>query len=183
VVLFYKNVVGDIYMRLSGYSNVFLYNTNINPNKQTGGSFDLPQDFRDYLAKFIPSKDSDINTFFGLDTYNRDVQAKINNRTSVTINANGSLQISGIKNDITKEKLEKLQMIYNNVKTFNAQSAERKPTIIINTNKKIVDIIPAFKTDIVSYENPTNKHPLSYSSTYNIQPIANNYIYFRYPNQ
>ena len=183
VVLFYKNVVGDIYMRLSGYSNVFLYNTNINPNKQTGSAFDLSQDFRDYLAKFIPSKDSDINTFFGLDKYNGDVQAKINNRTSVTINANGSLQISGIKNDITKEKLEKLQMIYNNVKTFNAQSAERKPTITINSNKKIVDIIPSFKTDIVSYENPTNKHPLSYSSTYNIQPISNNYIYFRYPNQ
>jgi hypothetical protein len=184
-VLFYKNVVGDIYMRLSGFTNVFIYDTNINPNKyvEGRGPLDLSQDFRDYLAKFIPSKDSTINAIFGLDTYNRDVQAKINNRTSVTINTNGSLQISGIKNDITKDKLEKLQIIYNNVKTFNAKSAERKPTITINTNKKIVDIIPAFKTDIVSYENPTNKHPLSYSSTYNIQPISNNYIYFRYPNQ
>jgi hypothetical protein len=183
LVLFYKNVIGDIYMRLTGYSNVFIYNTDSNPNKKDTSNFNISQDFSEYLAKFIQFKDSEINKIFGLDTYNRDVQAKINNRTSVTIIENGSLQINGIKNDITKEKLEKLQIIYNNVKVFNAQSSDRRPKITINSNKKIVDIIPAFKTDIVSYENPKNKHPLSYSSTYNIQPISNNYIYFRYPNQ
>ena len=98
-------------MKLSGYSNVFIYNTNNDPNKDlTKPTIDISRDFRDYLAVKIPSKDSNINTIFGLDTYNRDVQTKINNRTSVTINANGSLQISGIKNDITKDKLEKLNI-------------------------------------------------------------------------
>ena len=90
------------------------YNTNNDPNKDlTKPTIDISRDFRDYLAVKIPSKDSNINTIFGLDTYNRDVQTKINNRTSVTINANGSLQISGIKNDSTKDKLEKLQNILN----------------------------------------------------------------------
>ena len=183
-VIFYKNVIGDIYMKLSGYSNVFIYNTNNDPNKDlTKPTIDISRDFRDYLAVKIPSKDSNINTIFGLDTYNRDVQTKINNRTSVTINANGSLQISGIKNDITKDKLEKLQNIYNNVKNFDAQSSSRRPTITVDKTKKIIDIMPTFNTNIVSYENPTDKHPNTYSSTYNIQDVSNNYIYFRYPNQ
>jgi hypothetical protein len=183
-VIFYKNVIGDIYMKLSGYSNVFIYNTNNDPNKDlTKPTIDISRDFRDYLAVKIPSKDSNINTIFGLDTYNRDVQTKINNRTSVTINANSSLQISGIKNDITKDKLEKLQNIYNSVKNFDAQSSSRRPTITVDNTKKIIDIMPTFNTNIVSYENPTDKHPNTYGSTYNIQDVSNNYIYFRYPNQ
>jgi hypothetical protein len=183
IVLFYNNVKGDIYMKLSGYSNVFIYNTNNDPNKQDQTKIDISQDFRDYLAIQIPSKDSIINSIFDLDTYNTNVQKIINNRTSVTINTDGSLKINGIKNDITKNKLENLEIIYNNIKKFDSQSTEKKPTLTINSNKKIIDIIPTFNTNIVSYENPKEKHPKLYSSTYNIQDVSNNYIYFRYPNQ
>ena len=56
-------------------------------------------------------------------------------------------------------------------------------TYDIDTIKKIIDIMPTFNTNIVSYENPTDKHPNTYGSTYNIQDVSNNYIYFRYPNQ
>lgn len=183
-VMFYPSVNGDIFMTLSGYLNVFIYNKNIDPNYPGHQQIqDIYQDFTNHLAFMLQTKDSAINSIFGLDTYNDAVKVKINNRTSVTIDTTGLLQINGIKNDSMRDKLIKLQNIYNSVKNFNSQSATRRPTITLNSGKQIIDIVPSFTTGIVTYEKPSIKHPLSYYSTYKIQDVSNNYIYFRYPNQ
>jgi hypothetical protein len=48
-------------------------------------------------------------------------------------------------------------------------------------NVKVSDCIPNFNRDShITYENPKEKHAINYETTYNIQTISKNYLYFRY---
>jgi hypothetical protein len=77
--------------------------------------------------------------------------------------------------------LTRLQNIYNSVLIFNAQDSSRKPEIKFSNNVKVSDCIPIFNIDHVTYENPTENKAPNYESSFHLQKVSNNYVYFRYP--
>ena len=177
-VLFIKGISGDIYITLNGYSNIFRYETDINSQKF------ISKFYNNIFPGIISQKDNNINNIFGLNKYGDDVKIKKNNRVYLNVNDNTNLiDITGQRGDILSKDLITLKNIYNNLYLFKPNEGFRKPTIIFNNTLKISDIIPSFNINNISYENPTHKQALNYNSHYHLQPISNNYIYFRYPNQ
>jgi hypothetical protein len=134
------------------------------------------------LVSIISTHDTVLNKYYGLDTYDTESKKIYNLSTYLSINnEDRTLKIERLT-DTRRDILTNLQNIYNSVLIFKASDASRKPKITFVNNKKIIDVIPSFNINNISYENPINKQATTYNQPhYHLQPISNNYVYFRYP--
>ena len=185
IVIIFKNTFsGDIFLK--SYLKTFIYDFNIDPNKEI--IQEIENDFingrnnNNSLVSIIAAHESKINNYFGLNTYDNDSKQIYNLSIYLTINREDrKLKIERFT-DARRDILTKLQNIYNSVVMFNANESSRKPKITFLNNKKVKDIIGGFNINNISYENPINKQAESYNKlNYHLQPISNNYVYFKYP--
>jgi hypothetical protein len=177
-VLITKNVSGDIYMILNGYSNIFrIQSAQVGPNIQNS----LQSLYNNIFPRFLTQKETTLNRIFKLQDYNNIVQQKINNRVKIFIDNNNLMNYTGLRDDEACRKLPALKEIYNALYLYNSKDASIKPIVRFNNTKKILDIISSFNINHVSYENPINKQAVNMESYYHPQPISNNYVYFKYP--
>ena len=187
LVIIFKNAntfIGDIFF--NPIYKAFIYDYTIDPNteiiKNIEYDFINGRNNSNSLVSIISTHESRINTYFGLNTYDNDSKQIYNLSIYLSINReDGTLKIERFT-DTRRDILTKLQNIYNSVLIFKANESSRKPKITFVNNKKIIDVIPSFNINNVSYENPINKQAESYNKlNYHLQPISNNYVYFKYP--
>jgi hypothetical protein len=185
-VIFKNTFSGDIF-----YNTMFktiIYDYSIDPNIEL--IEDVENDFingrnnSNSLVSIISTHDTVLNKYYGLDTYDTESKKIYNLSTYLSINnEDRTLKIERLT-DTRRDILTNLQNIYNSVLIFKASDASRKPKITFVNNKKIIDVIPSFNINNISYENPINKQATTYNQPhYHLQPISNNYVYFRYPLQ
>jgi len=183
-VIFLRHISGDIFMKISNISSTFIYDHTLDPRADF---IDIESDYINgknkltSLQTIISNHESSINGYYGLNDFNRERLILYNNRTYFTEDKNNKLTIEGNPNDNNGAMLTQLQNIYNSVLIFNAQDSSRKPEIKFLNNVKVSDCIPIFNIDHVTYENPTENKATSYESSFHLQNVSNNYVYFRYP--
>jgi hypothetical protein len=186
IVIIFKNTFsGDIFIKPHTL-RTFIYDFNIDPNKEI--IQEIENDFingrnnNNSLVSIIAAHESKINNYFGLNTYDSDSKQIYNLSIYLSINReDGTLKIERFT-DARRDILTKLQNIYNSVLIFKANESSRKPKVSFVNNKKVKDIIDGFNINNISYENPINKQAESYNKlNYHLQPISNNYVYFKYP--
>ena len=180
IILFLKKFSGDIFMKLSYspfvYDYTEVFKIDIESDYINGRDTSLS------LQTIISTHESAINNYFGINNKDSEMLKLYNNRTFFTQDkTNNKITIQGYPNNIEGNMLIKLQNIYNSLITFNSQDSSRKPIISFLNNVKVSDCIPNFNRDShITYENPKEKHAINYDTTYNIQKISKNYLYFRY---
>ena len=184
-IIFLRHISGDIFMKLLNISSTFIYDYTLDPR---ANFIDIESDYINGKSKssslqtIISNHDSSINNYYGLTEFNRERLILYNNRTFFTEDkSNNRISIEGNPNDNNGAMLTRLQNIYNSVLIFNAQDSSRKPEIKFSNNVKVSDCIPIFNIDHVTYENPTENKAPNYESSFHLQKVSNNYVYFRYP--
>jgi hypothetical protein len=184
VIIFKNTFSGDIFLKL--WLKSFIYDFTIDPNKEiiqeVESDFINGRNNNNSLVSIISAYEWRINSYFNLNTYDNDSKQIYNLSTYYSINReDGTLKIGGLT-DARRDILTKLQNIYNSVLIFKASESSRKPKISFVNNKKVKDIIDGININNISYENPINKQAESYNKlNYHLQPISNNYVYFKYP--
>ena len=185
IVIIFKNTFsGDIFLK--SYLKTFIYDFTIDPNKEiiqeVESDFINGRNNNNSLVSIIAAHESEINNYFGLNTYDNDSKQIYNLSIYLSINRENRILKIERFTDARRDILTKLQNIYNSVVMFNANESSRKPKITFLNNKKVKDIINGFNINNISYENPINKQAESYNKlNYHLQPISNNYVYFKYP--
>jgi hypothetical protein len=186
-IIFLKDVSGDIFMKLLNISSTFIYDYTIDP---TANFIDIESDYINgnnnspSLKTILSRNESAIDNYYGITYFDRDRLILYNNRTFLSEDKTTDLlKIQGNPNNNEGIMLTKLQNIYNSLITFNSQHSSRKPIISFLNNVKVSDCIPNVNIDNLTYENPKENQAINYDSSYNIQKISNNYVYFRYPYQ
>ena len=184
-IIFLRHISGDIFMKLLNISSTFIYDYTLDPR---ANFIDIESDYINgknksmSLQTIISNHDSSINNYYGLTEFNRERLILYNNRTFFTEDkGNNRLSIEGNPNDNNGAMLTRLLNIYNSVLIFNPQDSTRKPEIKFSNNVKVSDCIPIFNIDHVTYENPTENKAPNYESSFHLQKVSNNYVYFRYP--
>ena len=184
-IIFLRHISGDIFMKLLNISSTFIYDYTLDPR---ANFIDIESDYINGKSKssslqtIISNHDSSINNYYGLTEFNRERLILYNNRTFFTEDkSNNRISIEGNPNDNNGAMLTRLQNIYNSVLIFNAQDSSRKPEIKFSNNVKVSDCIPIFNIDHVTYENPKENKAPNYESSFHLQKVSNNYVYFRYP--
>jgi hypothetical protein len=184
-IIFLRHISGDIFMKLLNISSTFIYDYTLDPR---ANFIDIESDYINgknksmSLQTIISNHESSINNYYGLTEFNRERLILYNNRTFFTEDkGNNRLSIEGNPNDNNGAMLTRLMNIYNSVLIFNARDSTRKPEIKFSNNVKVSDCIPIFNIDHVTYENPTENKAPNFESSYHLQKVSNNYVYFRYP--
>jgi hypothetical protein len=186
-IIFPMHVSGDIFMKILNISSIFIYDYTLDP---TANFIDIESDYingrnkSSSLLTIISNNESAINNYYGLYEFNRERKILYDNRTFFTEDkVTNVLSIEGNPNDNNGNILTKLQNIYNSILSFDESNSSRKPNFTFSNNVKISDCIPNFNIDKITYEDPKENKALTYESSYNLQQISNNYVYFRYPYQ
>jgi hypothetical protein len=179
IILFLKKFSGDIFMKLS--QSPFIYDYTEVHKIDIESDYINGRDTSLSLQTIISTHESAINNYFGINNKDSEMLKLYNNRTFFTQDTIYKITIQGSPNNKEGNMLTKLQNIYNSLITFNSQDSSRKLMISFLNNVKVSDCIPNFnRNSHITYENPKEKHAINYDTTYNIQKISKNYLYFRY---
>jgi hypothetical protein len=147
-LLITKNVSGDIYMILNGYSNIFrIQAVDVASDMQNS----LQSLYNTIFSRFLSRKETTLNRIFKLDDYDDKVQQKINNRVRIIFN-NSLIDFTGLRDDEACRKLPALRNIYNSLFVYKNKDPSIKPILRFNNTKKILDIISSFNINHISYD-------------------------------